>query len=316
MKRPDIPLDVLVCDTEADSAETLTSLLSAESSVHHASHAPSLYHAQRLLQDERINVIFVDPLSLGLEQASDFVFACRKSMPQIVFVLYTDFSVANKNRAFYTGERRRFKHYYYLDKGLSPEETEEELKFALLACQLDLRWRLSEDSRKRVGKDENEFTLLDQLRSFVSVIAATRETAVKPGSVFVSYSFDREEYINSLTRFLQREGFEVVTGKAATTSISQAILHRIRGCEYFLSIMTCHSELAKGGYAPSPWLLEEKGVALALGKRIVLMVEDGVAGFGEMQADWQRIHFVWDRFADAVADAVEQLCSFRNTRVT
>lgn len=58
------------------------------------------------------------------------------------------------------------------------------------------------------------------------------------------------------------------------------------------------------------WLLEEKGAALALGKPIVLMVEEGVTDSGGLQGDWQRIHFGPKGFLKAALQAVEQLKSY------
>ena len=65
-----------------------------------------------------------------------------------------------------------------------------------------------------------------------------------------------------------------------------------------------------GTFTTSPWLLEEKGAALALGKPIVLMVEEGVTDFGGLQGDWQRIHFGPKGFLKAALQAVEQLKSY------
>ena len=74
--------------------------------------------------------------------------------------------------------------------------------------------------------------------------------------------------------------------------------------------MTQDAEKSDGTYTTSAWLLEEKGVALASGKPIVLMIEAGVTDFGGLQGDWQRIHFGQKGFLSAALQAVEQLNSY------
>lgn len=109
---------------------------------------------------------------------------------------------------------------------------------------------------------------------------------------------------------MEKDGFTIITGQDANTYISRAILDRIKSCEYFLCLMTQSDEKSDGTFTTSPWLLEEKGAALALGKRIVLMVEEGVSDIGGLQGDWQKIHFTSKGFITAAIKAVEQLKSY------
>tara|TARA_B100000029_G_C17011798_1_gene755194 strand:+ start:333 stop:575 length:243 start_codon:yes stop_codon:yes gene_type:complete len=74
--------------------------------------------------------------------------------------------------------------------------------------------------------------------------------------------------------------------------------------------MTCADEKMDGTFTTSPWLLEEKGAALALDKPLVMMVEEGVSDFGGLQGDWQRIHFGAKGFLKAALEAVDQLKSY------
>jgi hypothetical protein len=101
-----------------------------------------------------------------------------------------------------------------------------------------------------------------------------------------------------------------VKGDRAQSFVSQAVLERIRDAEYFVCLMTRKYRLSDGGFGTSPWLLEEKGAALAFGKPIVLLVEEGVTDIGGMQGDWQRIHFTPKEFLSAALQAVEQLTSY------
>jgi hypothetical protein len=134
--------------------------------------------------------------------------------------------------------------------------------------------------------------------------------AVRAKSVFLSYRFADKEYVNGLQELLKKEGFSVVTGEHNNTYISQGILTKIRECEFFICIMTKEAEKKDGSFTTSPWLLEEKGAALALNKLLVLMVEEGVNDFGGLQGDWQRIHFTPQSFTSAALHAIDQLKSY------
>jgi len=156
--------------------------------------------------------------------------------------------------------------------------------------------------------------LLVEVRSLISKIAPTmwdEKKDVKKNTVFLSYRFAEEEYIKGLQKLLRQNGFDVVTGQSGNTYISKAILDRIKECEFFLCLMTRHEEKAGGTYTTSPWLLEEKGAAIAFGKPLVLMVEEGVTDIGGLQGDWQRIHFSAKGFLYAALEAVEQLRSYK-----
>ena len=98
-----------------------------------------------------------------------------------------------------------------------------------------------------------------------------------------------------------------MTGEGVDDYVSKGVLERISQCEFFVCLMTREAEKTDGTYTTSPWLLEEKGAALALGKRIVLMVEQGVSDPGGLQGDWQRISFGPKGFMNAALAAVEQL---------
>ena len=73
--------------------------------------------------------------------------------------------------------------------------------------------------------------------------------------------------------------------------------------------------LADGKYTTSPWLLEEKGAALALEKPIVLMIEEGVSEVGRLEGDLQSIRFKPHAFLNASLDAVDRLESYSSQLV-
>lgn len=144
-----------------------------------------------------------------------------------------------------------------------------------------------------------------------SVRLRSVEAQERRKAVFLSFDFSRLDLAEGVTTYLEKVGgFEVLTGQDASGSISKSILQRISEADYHLSLLTKRSQLLEGGYTTSPWLLEEKGVALGLGKKIVLLVEDGVTGFGQLQGDWQRIHFGPDTLLQACGQALNQLLAF------
>jgi response regulator RpfG family c-di-GMP phosphodiesterase len=324
----DVPLKVLVVDPSDSSAEILAQTMKGMSEVVlSAERTRSLSEAQNALADSDINAIYIDPLSLGLDAASGFIFDIRERLPSTVFVLYLDFARMERIRAeFYRGERRRFAHYFKLDKLTPIAIFPDELKATIRQCQNDLSFGLT---KERITKLQDELASIqantsaetvsvpmkvlrdiqEQLES-LKARQQERPPGVKPKTVFLSYRFAESEYVDGLRTLLEREGFEITTGQDANTFISQAILERIRLCEFFVCLMTRADEKKDRTFTTSPWLLEEKGAALAMGKRIVLMVEDGVNDIGGLQGDWQRIHFTAKSFTSAAIRAVDQLKSY------
>lgn len=117
---------------------------------------------------------------------------------------------------------------------------------------------------------------------------------VEPDTVFVSHRFEDGHLVEMLKRVLSPE-LKIVVGDKYYRSIGSGVLGDIRRCEYFLSLMTRHKLVHGNTYTSPPWLLEEKGAALAMRKPRVLMVEDVVAQassqWGHLQGDWRHIPF-------------------------
>lgn len=314
----EIPLHILVCDPNDISASALVDQLNKHKAVASVIHASDISTAQQILRSNDINTIFIDPLIPDIEIASEFVFSVRKSLPEIVFVLYMDLAIAEANRkSFFRGERQRFSHYYRLDKAVPVTSFPDEVDSVIRTCQSDLSWRLSQESLKRIKEQQKshqgnqcQSEALQEVEDLVARVSASRKAIPRKNTVFLSYRFAETEYVDGLIPLLEDRGFEVVTGKRSNTFISRAVIDRIRDCEYFLCLMTRDKEKIDATFTTSPWLLEEKGVALALGKQIVLMIEEGVDDFGGLQGDWQRIHFGPKGFLKAALEAVQQLASY------
>jgi CheY-like chemotaxis protein len=324
----EIPLKVLIVDGDESSARMLSEALQrVQESVLSVECATSLQAAQEKILDGSINTVYIDPLNLGLEDASKFIFLIRRNYASIVFVLYIDLDQAEGNRSeFFRGERRRFGHYFKLNKLTPVAAFEDELRATIRQCQGDLSYILTRetvlDLQKELSKIKADLPaeevhvplkMLEEIRQILNSSRAAKQefgTHVEDGSVFLSYRFAEDDYVKGLRALLEKDGFAVVTGQDANTFISKAILDRIKSCQFFLCLMTKADEKADGTFTTSSWLLEEKGAALAFGKKIVLMVEDGVTDIGGLQGDWQRIHFTPKSFTIAAIRAVEQLKSY------
>ena len=320
----EIPLQILICDRDEATAHTLLQAVRTDKNILAASMTATLEDARRRVEQGEINTIFIDPLSYDLNIASAFIFETRRKDAEIVFVLYVDKATAESRRTeFYQGERSRFSHYYTLDKRTPIAAFQDEVRSVLDDCRLYLTGRMSKLNLGRLLEKAKQLQagsatspqplLVHEITDLLGDLSAsTRAGNARPpkNTVFLSHRFADEEYVDGLTRLLRQEGFQVVTGKHANTFISRAVLDRIRACEFFVCLMTRDQAKADGTYTTSPWLLEEKGAAIALGKPLVLMVEEGVSDYGGLEGDWQRILFGARGFLIAALEAVEQLKTY------
>jgi CheY-like chemotaxis protein len=316
---------ILVADRDSVTGDVLVQELRANRSVSEVEFVTSVTEAEARVHSDVFNIIFIDPLSLGLDEATNFIFNTRETLPHIVFVLFIDRIQAERRGAeFYSGSRTRFVHYFKVDKRAPLVTFRDEVNTALEKCLYDMRLmgpvqQQLEDIRAQTSslagsapedmrQAIREFSakLDDLLERFPTIPA---KTGIRSNSVFLSCRFADSQYVDGLRELLEETGFEVITGDNASGYISQAILERIREAEFFISLMTRDKEKADGTYTTSPWLLEEKGAALAFGKYLVLLVEEGVTDFGGLQGDWQRHHFGAKGFTGAALKAVRQLRS-------
>lgn len=247
----DIPLFIGVCDADEAARSVVGHALSLEKSVVAVEIAGTIEESQVITQRTEINTIFIDPLSLGLNEASELIFSIRRNSPEIVFVLYTDMSAAEENRKeFFRGERGRFSHYYTLDKNTPVAAFQDELRSILHTCQSDLGWRMSKVTLERLlskakqlsdpsQKTSEELALLRDINRTLTVLWKEPVRAISQSrkkTVFVSHRFADKEYVEGLIRLLEQTGFEVVTGRLANTYISKAIVERIRACEFSFAL--------------------------------------------------------------------------------
>jgi hypothetical protein len=119
----------------------------------------------------------------------------------------------------------------------------------------------------------------------------------EPYSVFVAHQFSEDD--TELVAYLRDHllvpgGFAVLEGRAeGLEQFRDAIVQKIRKARFFICLLTGHVKLARGGLASSVWLYQETGVAVAFGKRPLLLVEDGIDSkyIGELQSVYEHIPF-------------------------
>ncbi len=242
----DVSLKVLICDADKQTAQLLHENLEKVAKVTVMGLASSLTEAQHKLRTADINAIFIDPETMGVDEASEFIFSVRKALPEIVFVLYVDMRRVEASRAhFYSGERKRFNHYYRLDKAVPLTGFIDELDAVVHQCRYDLSWRLSKESLEKIASELNirppsstngspEPDVLKSIEQAVAHFVKTRRAPVASRSVFISYRFEETDWIDGLTQLLLDAGFSVVDGKASNTYIGRGVIERIRSAEFLI----------------------------------------------------------------------------------
>ena len=107
-----------------------------------------------------------------------------------------------------------------------------------------------------------------------------------PGkSVFISYSVNSGTiYFEFMKEKLREIGFEVLTGFQKSPGDKGAVLARVLGqinrSTLYLGLLTKEMRVSgphgEAQWSPSVWTMEEKGMALALGKPFALLVQRGI----------------------------------------
>lgn len=100
--------------------------------------------------------------------------------------------------------------------------------------------------------------------------------------VFISYNERTgSKYFTELKNRLEERKYEVVTGfespAEGSSQVLKDVLKRLRPCAVYVGILTPEYRIAKSSRsAPASWVVEEKGMALGMDKRVVLFVDKRV----------------------------------------
>ena len=96
-----IPLKALIVDTDEPAAIALRQALDNIGDILSVYIHNNIEDARRALNKLDINVIYIDPFSLGIENASNFIFQTRRQHPSVVFVLYYEPNLLRKEEIFF-----------------------------------------------------------------------------------------------------------------------------------------------------------------------------------------------------------------------
>ena len=105
-------------------------------------------------------------------------------------------------------------------------------------------------------------------------------------------------------------GFRAIDGRDdGVEAFRGEILRKIRLSRYFVCVLTRREQLLDGAFASSVWLYQETGAAVALGKRPLILVEDGIGEHfaGELQKNYEYIPFARTGFESAFGEVGRRL---------
>ena len=147
----------------------------------------------------------------------------------------------------------------------------------------------------------------------------SRRTEKIPGkTVFISYSSNTGEiFFKYIRNRLMEEGFEVLTGfdkaEEDQDNVLKRVLTQLKRSSIYFGLLTKEMEVIidknKSLWSPSVWVMEEKGMALALGKPFVLMVEHGIHGDFWQKTAPLKVHYLFNQasFFDNAQIAIEAI---------
>lgn len=135
-----------------------------------------------------------------------------------------------------------------------------------------------------------------------------RPVATVP-TIFVGQSFLAEDAVvcDAIVGTLKAIGFQVFTGeKPKAERISEKVKELIDSQDIFVGIFTRRDKLrGKDEWTTTIWVIEEKTWAMAKGKRLVLLREEGVKNLGGMHADHEFIEFKRTHFGMAIVKLLQ-----------
>jgi hypothetical protein len=164
----------------------------------------------------------------------------------------------------------------------------------------------SEHATLRLRYDKELAAILKDFTSKVVIPLKQRRgvapaAAIAPPSehfvatAFVGHSFSNPDapVVSAVTATLKCLGIDVLTGeKPKSDTVSEKVKRRIEQQNMFVGLFTRRDKIArKSEYSTSTWVIDEKAYALARGKKLILLKEEGVASIGGIQGDYEYIQF-------------------------
>lgn len=300
----DIPLKVLIVDPDQGSSTRLTQVLRLNDNIISTESESSLEVAREIVAKHDINVMYIDPISFGIEQTSVFVIAVRVIRPELVYVLYMRISdLGSLDQELIFGGFR-FELYFKLDKNASKSIFKSQVERTIAACQSDLSFSLNKEKigvlqeelrflQKSAGEDpanvsaqtlrdiqdqlsvwrkELELSAKERRRYSASFLGPEAESVIRNRCfVVMPYSQDWSKAVESiLCSCCEDAGLKFAIAKAMEGRfIPYDIWQGITGCGIIIADLT-------GGNANVAY---EVGLADAIGKEVILISQESNVPF-------------------------------------
>lgn len=296
----EIPLKVLIIDSSEESGKFLQDALKEFSIVIATGWTSTLKKASSLLKQRDINTIYIDPVSIGVKLATDFIRRVRNAFPVIVFVLYTDIESARDTDLFKIQDAR-FTGYFKLDKLTPAHEFQSEVERTISLCQGDLSFNLTQEkiaglqselTEIQKGASEEEVSvpiqIIEELKEQLKAREEERSRIGKLGRpaaflgpassmktrtcfVIMPYSKSWSESVESLIKSVcEIAGLEFKIAKAMDGRfVAHDIWRGVTSSEVIIADLT----------DANPNVTYEVGLADAIGRRVVLIAQDDTVPF-------------------------------------
>ena len=177
--------------------------------------------------------------------------------------------------------------------------------------------RLLNLTEKAAIRSKYDEVIKDVLRDFGARIVvplkrtgnSTVSTPMAPPSpslsgAFLGHSFDAGDrrVVDCVRQSLEAIGIPVTTGERPRADrISDKVKRFIDAQPVFVGLYTRRDKVARRKeWTTSPWVIEEKAYAAAMGKRLVLLKEEAVSSIGGIQGDYEYIEFSRDLLENLV----------------
>lgn len=136
----------------------------------------------------------------------------------------------------------------------------------------------------------------------------------EPYRVFIARQFRNEDDLlfTQISEALRQNGFSATDGKVdGLDAFRGEIIRKIRDARLFVCLLTTREPLHDGSFASSVWLYQETGAAIALGKKPLLLVEEGMHQHyaGELQKTYEYIPFNRNNFLSILPEVIRRLQS-------
>lgn len=224
----------------------------------------SITSTGQALNQTPVDVVYIDPVSYGIEETSKFIFETRRLAPEIVFVLHSDFDLVRDNEPrFYAGDRIRFRHYFTLDKS-DTEGYRSAVVTTLHLCASDIRFSTS--YARFVGRSGPPNEIRDSLAEYRNAFSSKKTTA------FVVMQFGKtkthDKIYEAISSALEPSGILAVRadGKRFHDDLFYNVLTYLHGCRFGIAVF---ERIQEDDFNPNVSL--EVGYLLALRKPICFL---------------------------------------------